>query len=311
MFLFKKKINGRKYWYFGKNARVNGACKRVWEEYARAAELIYEKVKAAGELPEVSLRSYQLGRIGAVLTINEELGFTDIVDSIVPKAEKEGVLTAGQYMLAFIMGRMELPVSKNGMQDWFDHSYPRYLWRFDHSLSCQNFLNQMSYLTDERMKAVTEELCNRLAALGHRTSSIFFDTTNFSTELDPGEAEGRTLARPGNAKDEKRGNNLVGTAIAVTVDNLPIPMGIYPGNWNDHLVIDNLIEDIVQRVEDIGSEPKDIALVIDKGCISQNVVKKLRNRMHIVGSLRRRDCLDLMGGASFSILPFVHQQQGE
>jgi len=294
MFLFKKTIDGRKYWYFGRNARVNGVVKRVWEEYAGTTEMLYRKFKAAGDLPEMTLKSYQFGRIGAVLTINEELGFTDIVDSIVPKMKKDGVLTAGEYMLAFIMGRMDLPVSKNGMQDWFDHSYLRYLWNFDHSLSCQNFLNQMSYLTDERMKEVTIELCKKLATLGHQTSSILFDTTNFSTEMEPKGDNERLLTRTGNAKDQKYGNNLVGTAIAVTDENIPIPMGVYPGNWNDHTVINGMIDDIVQRVEDIGSEPKDIALVIDKGCISKNVVKKLKDKMHIVGSLKRGDCLDLM-----------------
>ncbi|MEA2055175.1 MAG: hypothetical protein U9O96_08775 [Candidatus Thermoplasmatota archaeon] len=266
MFLFKKTINGRKYWYFGRSARVNGVSKRVWEEYAGTTDTLYQKFKASGDLPEVRLRSYQFGRIGAVLTINEELGFTELVDSVVPKMKKDGVLTAGQYMLAFIMGRMDLPVSKNGMQDWFDRSYLRYLWSFDHSLSCQNFLNQMNYLTDERMKAITRGLCKKLNSLGHRTSNVLFDTTNFSTEMDPKNDDDRTLARTGNAKDEKYGNNLVGTAIAVTDENIPIPIGIYPRNWNDHMVINDMIDDIVHRVEEIGSEPKDIALVIDKGC---------------------------------------------
>jgi transposase len=226
--------------------------------------------------------------------VNEELGFTEIVDSVVPKAEQAGVLTAGQYMLAFIMGRMELPVSKNGMQDWFDHSYLKYLWSFDHSLSCQNFLNQMSYLTDERMKAVTRGLCKRLARLGHQTTRVLFDPTNFSTELESRDEEDCTLARKGKAKDEKYGNNLVGLALAVQGDNLPIPMGIYPGNWNDHKVIESIIEDLYQRVEDLGAEPKNIALVVDKGSVSKNVLQKLENRMHLVGSLQRDQVPDLM-----------------
>ena len=45
----------------------------------------------------------------------------ELIDSIVPKIKKEGTLTAGQYLLAFIAGRMTSPVSKNEMQDWFDH----------------------------------------------------------------------------------------------------------------------------------------------------------------------------------------------
>ncbi len=294
MFLFHKISRGRKYWYFGRNARVNGEVKRVWEEYAGTAEMLYQKFKASEELPDVRLKSYSFGRIGAVLAINEELGFTDLVDSIVPKVKKDGVLSAGEYMLAFIMGRMDFPVSKNGMQEWFDSSYLHYHWVFDHSLSCQNFLNQMNYLTDESMKEITKCLCKRLGGLGHRTSNILFDTTNFSTEMNPRDDDSRTLPRKGNAKDKKFGNNLIGAAMAVTDDNLPIPLGTYPGNWNDHTVIDEMIDDIISRVEDIGSEPKNIALVVDKGCISADIVKRLKDKMHIVGSLKRGDCKDLM-----------------
>ena len=294
MFLFKKTIDGRKYWYFGRNARVNGVVKRVWEEYAGTTEMLYQKFKVSEDLPEVRLKSFSFGRIGAVLAINEELGFSDLVDSVVPKVNKDGVLSAGEYMLAFIMGRMDFPVSKNGMQEWFDNSYLHYLWDFDHSLSCQNFLNQMNYLTDESMKEITKGLCKRLGRLGHRTSNILFDTTNFSTEMNPKDDTGRTLAKKGNAKDKKFGNNLIGAAIAVTDENIPIPLGTYPGNWNDHTVIDEMIDDIIHRVEEIGSEPKNIALVVDKGCISKNIVKRLKDKMHILGSLKRGDCRDLM-----------------
>ena len=294
MFLFRKTSRGRKYWYFGRNARVNGVVKRVWEEYAGTTEILYQKFKASENLPEVSLKSYSFGRIGAVLAINEELGFSDLVDSVVPKMRKDGVLSAGEYMLAFIMGRMEFPVSKNGMQDWFDHSYLRYLWSFDHSLCCQNFLNQMNYLTDERMKEITKGLCKRLGSLGHQTKNILFDTTNFSTEMNPKDDNSKTLPRKGNAKDKKFGNNLIGTAVAVTDENIPIPLGTYPGNWNDHTVIDDMIDDIIHRVEEIGSEPKNVALVVDKGCISKDIVKRLKNKMHILGSLKRGDCQDLM-----------------
>lgn len=294
MFLFKKTSRGRKYWYFGRNARVNGVVKRVWEEYAGTTEMLYQKFKAAGNLPEVNLKSFQFGKIGAILSVNEELGFTDLVDSVVPKMKKDGVLSAGEYMLAFIMGRMDLPVSKNGMQDWFDHSYLHYLWSFDHSLSCQNFLNQMGYLNDKSMKEITKGLCKKLGELGHKISKVLYDTTNFSTEMNPGYDDGRTIARKGNAKDEKYGNNLVGTAIAVTDGNIPIPLSVYPGNWNDHKAISYMIADILERIEDIGSEPKKIALVIDKGCLSENIVKKLKNKMHLVGSLKRGDYPDLM-----------------
>jgi len=152
----------------------------------------------------------------------------------------------------------------------------------------------MGYLSDDRMRAITCGLCQRLASLDHHTRHILFDTTNFSTEMQPYDDLERRLARKGNAKDKRYGNNIVGVAVAVTDEGIPLPLGVYPGNWNDHQVIDWLIDDIVQRVEEIGSKPQQIALVIDKGCLSQDLVKKIRGKMHLVGSLKRGDCPKLI-----------------
>ncbi|PJB22009.1 MAG: hypothetical protein CO114_02320 [Euryarchaeota archaeon CG_4_9_14_3_um_filter_38_12] len=69
MFLFQKKIHGRRYWYFGRSARVNGVAKRVWEEFAGTSESLYQKFKSAGELPEVKLKTYQFGKLAAVLAV--------------------------------------------------------------------------------------------------------------------------------------------------------------------------------------------------------------------------------------------------
>jgi len=297
MFLTPKAKDGIKRWYLRENARIDGESKRAWEVYLGTAELIYKKIMRAGpDINAISIRSFQYGKIGAVLAVNDELGFTDIVDRIVPKLQKKGVLTAGQYLLAFIAGRMHKPVSKNGMQKWFDKSYFKFLWKFNHTLSCQNFLNQMAYLDDDRMKTISREICKQLVKLGYEPDTILFDTTNFSTEMDPDEDdEDRTLAKPGFAKDGKFQNNLIGTAIATTNDNLPFPIDTYPGNRNDYDVINHVVDDLLNRIEEIKpGKSKKISLVIDKGCNSKDTIDKMRGKVSLIGSLRRCDYPKLM-----------------
>lgn len=100
-------------------------------------------------------------------------------------------------------------------------------------------------------------LCKKLCSIGHQPASVIFDTTNFSTEMESDyDNKDRTLSRTGNAKDGKYGNNLVGTAIAMTNEGIPLPIGTYPGNWNDHIVINKMIDDIIDRIRDMRAESK-------------------------------------------------------
>lgn len=294
VFLYRKKVREYEYWYFAENKRINGVTKRAWEEFAGTTEQLYEKFKASGNLDDIALKSYSFGKTAAILSVNEELGFTDIVDSIVPKPWKNGTLTAGQYLLAFITGRCEEPVSKNGMEEWFEQSYLRFLWKFNHTLSCQNFLNQMSYLTEDRMKEISKRICRKLVSLGYSPTRIFFDTTNFATEMNPDDDEEQTLAKPGFSKEGKHQNNIIGTAIGTTDDNLPFPIETYSGNLNDTTVFSDLVEDILTRIEDMGTDPKKMVLVIDKGCNSKENIDAVVKRIHIVGSLNRCHVPDLM-----------------
>ena len=140
--------NGNKCWYVMKSGRVNGKPRVVWQRYIGTAEKILELKEQSGALPYIKLKSFSYGKIAALLAINEELGFTDIVNKHTDKKKIDG-LTVGEYMLLIIMGRCSGVRSKNAMQKWFDKSIMDYLWKFPHKLSCQNFLNHMARINQK------------------------------------------------------------------------------------------------------------------------------------------------------------------
>lgn len=135
--------NGKKCWYAMKSGRVNGKPRIVWQKYIGTVEKILELKEHSEAHPYIKLRSYAYGKIAALLAINEELGFVDIVNKHTNKKKIDG-LTVGEYMLLLIIGRCDGVKSKNAMQEWFNKSIMDYLWRFPHKLSCQNFLNHMA-----------------------------------------------------------------------------------------------------------------------------------------------------------------------
>lgn len=213
--LKKKRINGGIYWYAVKSARINGKPRHGWQVYLGSAEKIMKIVKESGNMPHAKLKSFEYGKIAALLDINQDLGFVDIVDKYARKKRIHG-LTAGEYMLLIIMGRCDKPTSKNGMAKWFTNSCMGLLWKFSHKLSCQNFLNHMKRL-DKVRKSVEDDLAKALIKKGIVPSRLIVDTSNFYTYIEHGEK----LPRKGKSKHHRNDKNLVALGLVVSEENIP------------------------------------------------------------------------------------------
>jgi len=80
VFLRKKLVNGKLYWYIVESARVDGKVKTIFQVYLGSAEKILEMKRQCEALPYDKLRSFDYGKLAALLHVSEELGFIDIVN---------------------------------------------------------------------------------------------------------------------------------------------------------------------------------------------------------------------------------------
>lgn len=69
--LKKKIIKGHIYWYAVEMARINGKPKQVWQMYLGTAEKIIEVMKGSEDKPYARFKSFQYGKIAAMLQISE------------------------------------------------------------------------------------------------------------------------------------------------------------------------------------------------------------------------------------------------
>ena len=144
-FLRKKIKKGKPYWYVVKKMRIGKTVKDEWEVYLGTVENILKKFQSVVPTENIKLKSYQFGKLAALLAIDEELGFTQIVNKLINKKKIQG-LTVGEYLLVTIFGRWCGPLSKKATAEYFNKSFLKFYYNIPHKMNTQNILNHMNYI---------------------------------------------------------------------------------------------------------------------------------------------------------------------
>lgn len=290
--LKKKTIKGHIYWYAVEMARINGKPKQVWQMYLGTAEKIIEVMKDSEDKPYARFKSFQYGKIAAMLQISEELKFIEIVNKHTDKKLMAG-LTVGEYLLLDIIGKSSSISSENGLEEWFKNSALSILWKFPHKLSCQNFLNHMGYIDQATIKNIEIDISRNLIEKGIKPSILYLDESNWFTYGDNYNKKSELLKKGFNKK-HRYDKNQVGVALVTNEDNIPFMHETYAGNMHDSTEFPELIDGIVNYLTDLKIHTEDITLVFDKGNNSTDNVGKLISKMSFVASAKFDQAEDLL-----------------
>src|SRR3989304_798286 len=292
--LKKKLIKGHIYWYAVEMARINGKPKQVWQMYLGTAEKIIEVMKGSEDKhkPYASFKSFQYGKIAAMLQISEELKFIEIVNKHTDKKLMAG-LTVGEYLLLDIIGKSSSISSENGLEEWFKNSALSILWKFPHKLSCQNFLNHMGYIDQATIKNIEIDISRILIEKGIKPSILYLDESNWFTYGD-NYTNKSDLLKKGFNKKHRYDKNQVGVALVTNEDNIPFMHETYAGNIHDSTEFPELIDGIVNYLTDLKINTEDITLVFDKGNNSTDNIGKLISKMSFVASAKFDQAEDLL-----------------
>jgi len=290
--LKKKTIKGHNYWYAVEMSRVNGKPKQTWQMYLGTAEKIIEAMKGSEGKPYAKIKSFQYGKIAAMLQINEELNFVDIVNKHTDKKSIEG-LTVGEYLLLDIIGKSGGALSENSLEPWFNKSVLSLLWKFPHKLTCQNFLNNMGYLDQNAIKNIETDISKIIIEKGITPSILYLDESNWFTYSDNYDNSSELLKK-GHNKKHRNDKNQVNVALVTNQENIPFIHETYPGNIHDSVEFPALIDGIVNRLTDLKINTEDIIVVFDKGNNSDKNIDKLTSKMSFVASAKSEQAENLM-----------------
>jgi hypothetical protein len=96
--LHKKMKKGRPYYYIREIARVDGNPKVINQVYLGSPKRMLEMATSSGE-PCVKVQAQEFGTLWLANLIEQEVGFSQIVDSVIDRGEKENGPTVGEYFL--------------------------------------------------------------------------------------------------------------------------------------------------------------------------------------------------------------------
>lgn len=272
--LIKKKIKGKIYWYIGESKRVDGHVKRIWQKYLGPAEKVAEQLLEGAAPQEVDVLN--LGLCAAMLNINEEIGFTDIVNKVISKREQG--LSYGEHLMLTLINRLDNPVSKNKFGDWFDGTVLKRIYPINKQyLSSQNFWNHWNNICEKDIEDIQEQLLEKIIPLCD-ISELCFDPTNFSTYIE--KHKNQKIMQFGHAKDGRKGFRQVNLSLLVTQkDGIPLWHHTYDGNINDVTEFKEFIKSLTDRISFFSKKCRRITLIMDKGNNSKSNISNIDKKL--------------------------------
>ena len=302
VYLYKdKNSSGNTIWYLGENKKINGVSKRVWSKYVGTAKTI-KKIVGFSQIP-LEIESLDYGLPAALLNINEEINFTDVVDANCNK--KNQGLTVGEHILIDIINRIDEQNSHNKLGSWFQKTMLREAFPVKSSyLSSQGYWNHWQYFNEEKIEDIQKDLLPKIIK-NIDIGQLFYDPTNFTTYIEDehkNNPKGKkrhdvSLAKYGKSKSGLKGFRQINLALLVTKDyGIPLWHKSYEGNINDLSFFKTFVDSLIDKVEIFAKNCKSITLIMDKGNNSPLNIKRVDKNLHfyILGSLAPSQYKDIL-----------------
>jgi transposase len=177
-----KKKKGRPYLYVREIARVGGKPKVISQVYLGSPEKV--AALAAGHTQELSeLKVEEFGALWLALEVDRDIDLSTIVNSHVPRGEREKGPPVGDYFLYCVLNRMVEAVSKNKLADWYRQTAIQQLRPVElDELTSQRYWEKWDRVSEDDLKKISHNFFARVWEKERPASDcLLFDTTNYYT----------------------------------------------------------------------------------------------------------------------------------
>ncbi|KXB07346.1 hypothetical protein AKJ54_00345 [candidate division MSBL1 archaeon SCGC-AAA382K21] len=211
-------------------------------------------------IPEnAELKSIPFAPAAALRRAFEDLELNDLFTRVFDK-ENEHEFPAWKKIFLLVWRRFFKKMSmKEVVERYSDHVFP-FWWREDITTVQRFYQFLAESLDEEKIETLQEELAQRVLD-GERIEECHLDTTDYCTYAQ----NDTKYLRIGRSKDKVVGRRLVGLALVVSSDDMPVMSQAYPGNQHDSKLFSKLFKKICRRIESIGSDLEEVTIVFDRG----------------------------------------------
>lgn len=296
--LHKKMKSGRPYYYIREIKRVNGKPTVVNQIYLGTPERILEVFTAGHKEGLASISSREFGSLLVFTEIDKQIGFADIVDSVVPAGRNEERPTVGEYCYYALLNRIIEPLSKMRLTEWYRKTDIQDIRPVEiDRLNSKAFWDKWDRVGEKEVKEIAGRFFSKIREIiGVSADCFLFDTTNYYTYLS-GKTES-ALAVRGKSKDGKHHLRQLGLALLVErAADIPVYYRLYPGNRHDSKVFRESIDELFAEMQSWGKTKERLTVVFDKGVNSEDNIGYIdeNRRVHFITSYSPYFADDLAG----------------
>lgn len=258
MELYPDRRDSGTYWKLRESYYEDGTVKKRNVMYIGKAEAVYDRFSQP--IPdEAELKTISFGPAAALRWAFEDLGldelFTELLD---PTEAHEFPAWQKMHLLVWRRFLQDLSIRK-AVNRYHSELFP-FWWR-EHVTTEQRFYQFLGETIDEEtIREAQEELARRVLDGGHITE-CHLDTTDYTTSA----SDDTEYLRIGKSKEGIVGKRIVGLALALSDDGLPVLGEAYPGSRHDSKVFPGLFEGVCERLVAAGADLEDVTVVFDRG----------------------------------------------
>ena len=273
--LHKKMKKGRPYYYIREIARVAGKPKVINQVYLGSPKRMLEMATSSGE-PCVKVQVQEFGALWLANLIEQEVGFSQIVDSVIDRGEKENGPTVGEYFLYAVFNRMIDARSKRALPEWYKSTAIQHIrpTQID-VLDSQHYWRKWERIEQKQLHEIAENFFQKLTKLESPSSDCFmFDTTNYYTYMASNTKS--DLAKRGKNKAGRNWLRQIGVALLVSRDNqIPFYYREYEGNRHDSKLFARVMDQVIGAMHKHAGKQGNLTIVFDKGMNSEDNIKAI------------------------------------
>lgn len=279
-----KNKKGRPYLYVREIARIKGKPKVVSQIYIGSPEKTAALAKGECQ-EEKNLKVEEFGALWAALQMDSDIDLAGIVDSIIPRGDKETGPSVGEYFLYCVLNRMVEARSKNKLSEWYHHTAIQHIRPVEIDvLNSQRYWEKWNLVDEKTLDTITKKFFEKIWEVEKPTADcLLFDTTNYYTFMaSDTESE---LAMRGKNKEGRHHLRQVGLGLMVAKKSrLPLYYSVYPGNLHDSRHFNAIMDDMFSVICGLNKTKERLTVVIDKGMNSLENYSYIDEhaRMHFV-----------------------------
>jgi len=260
-----KTKKGRPYLYVREIARVDGKPKVISQIYIGSPEKV-AGLLVGKEADILNLKVEEFGSLWLAHQIDRDIDLCSIVDSVVPRAERETGPSVGEYFFYCVLNRMVQAVSKNKLADWFRTTAIQHIRPVDlDELTSKRYWEKWDRVTETDLHAIARRFFERIWQVETPSADcLLFDTTNYYTYM--ASQTDSELAKRGKNKAGKHHLRQIGLGLLVARDSrLPLYYSVYPGNTHDSKHFEAVMDEMFGMVCGLNKTKERLTVVIDKG----------------------------------------------